>query len=138
MQYRVVVGLCLLLAGCGGAQQTAQKNAAPASSAPVSVIKGPQIPPVEFGRRKPGTHITSENMPFFDTVTYCERKTRGTDKIVKGPHYEACIQDQQHTQIIIAQAIDQRKFDDKTIEACAEASRTAYQGMWYCLNGQEF
>lgn len=98
----------------------------------------PQVPPVEFGRRKPNTPMTHDNMPFFDTVTYCVWATRGKDKAVKGPLYEACVEDQGHTKLILGQAIDAQKFKEADMVRCAKASRTAYQGMWYCLNGQDF
>jgi hypothetical protein len=103
-----------------------------------SNLKIPQIPPVEFGRRPVNARITGENMPFFDTVTYCELTTRKSDTMWRGPVYEQCVEDQAHYKEILAQMIDARKFEDSMIVACAKASRTAYQGMWYCLNGQEF
>ncbi len=82
--------------------------------------------------------MTSDNMPFFDAVTYCELTTRKTDKVYKGPAYEACVEDQAHYRIIIGDAIDSSQFKEPAIIRCAKASRTAYQGMWYCMNGQFF
>jgi hypothetical protein len=82
--------------------------------------------------------MTSENMPFFDTVTYCEQTTRKSDKIPKGPAYEACVEDQAHYRIVISDAVTARQFKEAVIIHCAKASRTAYQGMWYCMNGQLF
>jgi hypothetical protein len=108
------------------------------ATAVTSMITGPQIPPVELGRRRPNTRLTSANMPFFDTVTYCEHTTRKIDKIPKGPAYETCVEDQAHYRIVIGQAIDARQFKDTLVTDCAKASRTAYQGMWYCMNGQLF
>lgn len=100
--------------------------------------KTPQIPPVEFGKRKPGTRITSGNMPYFDTVKYCEWATRGKDKIFRGPHYEQCIATQRHIRKILGEAIDAKKFTDAKIIHCAKATRTAYHGMWYCLWDQPY
>ena len=103
-----------------------------------SLIKTPQDPPVEFGKRPPNTPMTSDNMPFFDAVTYCELTTRKQDKIAKGPAYEACVEDQAHYRIIIGEAINASQFQEPVIIRCAQASRTAYQGMWFCMNGQLF
>lgn len=77
-------------------------------------------------------------MPYFDTVKYCEITTRKHDTRYKGPVYEQCAEDQAHTRSILAQAIDAKKFHDADIIRCAKASHTAYQGEWYCLNGQDF
>lgn len=82
--------------------------------------------------------MTSANMPFFDTVTYCGLATRKVDKIPKGPAYEGCVEDQAHYRIVIGEAIDAHQFRDTLVTHCAKASRTAYQGMWYCMNGQLF
>lgn len=82
--------------------------------------------------------MTSDNMPFFDTVTYCELTTRKRDKIHKGPAYEACVEDEAHYRIVIGDAINAGQFKEAVINRCAKASRAAYQGMWYCMNGQLF
>ncbi len=82
--------------------------------------------------------MTSENMPFFDTVTYCQTTTRKIDRIVKGPAYEACIELQEHTRLVLGEAIDGSKFKEADIVRCAKASRTAYEGLWFCVNGQPF
>lgn len=82
--------------------------------------------------------MTSNTMPFFDTVTYCEQTTRKRDKTYKGPVYEACVEDQAHYRIVIGEAINAGQFKDPVIDHCAQASRTAYQGMWFCMNGQFF
>ena len=103
-----------------------------------SIIPGPQIPPVEFGIRPANTPMTHENMPYFDRAAYCLQATRDQDKVPKGPQYEFCVEYQQHLQIIIGEAIDSAQFTEDDIVRCAKASRTAYEGMWYCLNGQEF
>ncbi|HEY3848056.1 MAG TPA: hypothetical protein VGL95_13195, partial [Acetobacteraceae bacterium] len=108
------------------------------TTAATSVITTPQIPPVELGKRPPNTPMTSANMPFFDTVTYCEQTTRKIDRSPKGPAYETCVEDQAHYRIVIGDAVDAGKFKDPFIVHCATASRTAYQGMWYCMNGQLF
>ena len=77
-------------------------------------------------------------MPFFDSVTYCEQTTRKNDKIFKGPAYEACVEDQAHYRIVIGEAVNASKFPETVVTHCASASRTAYQGMWFCMNGQLF
>ncbi len=79
--------------------------------------------------------MTSDNMPLFDTITYCILSTRKTDTMVKGPAYEACIEHQDHVRIVVASAIDAGKFAEADIIRCAKDSRTAYVGMWYCMNG---
>jgi hypothetical protein len=130
----------VLLLGCGGHQKSTTNQPAPPDATPAvtSLITGPQIPQVEFGKRPPNTPMTSDNMPFFDTVTYCELKTRKIDKIYKGPAYESCVEDQAHYRIVLGEAINASQFKDAQINRCAAASRTAYQGMWFCLNGQLF
>ena len=55
--------------------------------------------------------------------------------MVKGPAYEACIERQDQARIVIAAAIDADKFAEPDIIRCAKESRTAYIGMWYCMNG---
>lgn len=129
-----------MLAACGAPSKTPTPPPPPADgSSPVSsTITGPQVPPVEFGKRPPNTPMTSDNMPFFDAVTYCDATTRKTDKVRKGPAYEACVEDQAHYRIVIGDAINASKFKEAVIDRCAKATRTAYQGMWFCINGQLF
>jgi hypothetical protein len=126
-----------MLAACGGPQKSPTEESSPDTGA-TSMITTPQIPPVEMGKRPPNTPMTSANMPFFDTVTYCEQTTRKIDKNPKGPAYEACVEDQAHYRIVIGEAVDAGQFKDPLIVHCAKASRTAYQGTWYCMNGQLF
>ncbi len=127
--------LVAALVACGAPSKTTTEaqsqatGAAPAATEPIEYIV-----PVEFGRRPPGTPMTSDNMPFFDTVTYCILSTRDHDTMVRGPLYEECIEHQDHTRIVLADAIDTAKFKEADIVRCASASRTAYVGMWYCLN----
>ena len=137
---RAILLLAVLLAACGGETKgtTAPAPSATNSAALASRINAPQIPPVEFGKRPPKTPMTSENMPFFDRVAYCLATTRTTDKTQKGPAYEACVEDQEHYRIILGDAINGNKFQEANIIHCAKATRTAWQGMWFCLNGQEF
>jgi len=97
---------------------------------------GQQIVPVEFGRRPPNTRMTSANMPYFDTVTYCLLTTRKTDTMFKGPAYQAGIENQADTRIVVGDAIDANRFAEADIIRCAKESRTAYVGMWYCMNGR--
>jgi hypothetical protein len=118
--------------------QKASQDPAIVVSPMKSLLPGPQIPKVEFGKRPKGALMTSNDMPYFDEVTYCEHSTRKQDTMRRGPFYEACVQDQDHYRIIIGDGIDRGQFNDKMVEACATASRTAYQGLWYCMNGQEF
>jgi hypothetical protein len=135
MRCRRLLPVVAMLAACHG-----QPNEMPesrtdgkvAASAPV----GEEIVPVEFGRRPPNTRMTSDNMPFFDTVTYCLLTTRKTDTMIKGPAYEACIENQDHTRIVVGDAIDANRFAEADIIRCAKESRTAYVGMWYCMNGK--
>ena len=123
-------------AGKPSAAQTAIDDTGPIKA--VSALHGPQLPPVEFGTRPPNTPMTHDNMPYFDTVAYCERTTRRKEKLVRGPLYEDCIADQQVNHDVIADAIDAGKYKEADVVHCAKASRTAYQGMWYCLNQQPF
>jgi len=137
MRGKVILLALALLAGCGHEPAPKpQTEASPTQSA--EHPNTPQVPPVEFGRRKPNTPMTHDTMPLFDTVTYCVWATRGKDKVPKGPVYEQCVEDQGHTKFLLAQSIDAQKFKEADIIRCAKATRTAYQGMWYCLNGQEF
>lgn len=82
--------------------------------------------------------MTSANMPFFDVVTYCEITTRKHDTRPRGPLYDNCAMNQLHYRSIIGQAIDAKHFKDAKVVQCAKASRTAYEGMWYCMNDQPF
>lgn len=131
----VILSAATALAACGGPPKKTteqQPRAAGASQAVEDIV------PAEFGRRPPNTPMTSDNMPLFDTVTWCLLKTRKTDTKVKGPLYEQCIEHQDHTRIVLAEAIDAGKYKEDEIIRCAKASRTAYEGMWLCLNGQEY
>src|SRR5690348_10913033 len=117
-----------VLAACGGqANKTRQQQSQAAASEPTE-----EVVPVEFGRRPPNTPMTSDNMPIYDTVTYCLLATRKTDTKVMGPEYEECIEHQDHTRRVLAEAIDTAKFKEPDIIRCAKASRTAYVGEWYC------
>jgi hypothetical protein len=135
MRCRTLLPVVAMLAACHG-----QPNETPESRTDGKVATpapaGAQIVPVEFGRRPPNTRMTSDNMPFFDTVTYCLLTTRKTDTMVKGPAYEACIEDQHQTRIVVGDAIDANTFAEADIIRCAKESRTAYVGMWYCMNGR--
>ena len=133
VRHRATLLLVVLLAACSGPSGTQSTPRAKAAAAEL-----PQIPPVEFGKRPPGTRITSENMPYFDTVKYCEWATRKKDSAFKGPLYEQCVSDQHNTRQLLGKAIDAKKFTDAKIVHCAKASRTAYHGMWYCLWDQPY
>ncbi|MGA3402788.1 MAG: hypothetical protein ABSC95_26560 [Acetobacteraceae bacterium] len=137
MSNRAILFIAGLLVACGGPPK-APTEPSPQAAAATSLITGPQIPPVEFGRRPPNTPLTSDNMPFFDAVTYCASTTRKSDRIYHGPAYEACVEDQAHYRIVIGDAIDAGQFQEAVVNRCAKASRTAYQGMWFCMNGQLF
>jgi hypothetical protein len=130
--------LVAVLVACGGPpSKTTAPQSQPAGAAPAATERTiEEIVPVEFGRRPPNTPMTSDNMPFFDTVTYCILATRKTDTMVRGPLYEECIEHQDHTRIVLADAIDAAQFKEDDIIRCAKASRTAYVGMWNCLNQQ--
>ena len=137
MRNRTVLFTVMLLAGCH--QQP--KDVAKGESATQPTVTAPaieQIVPAELGRRPPNTRMTSHNMPYFDTVTYCLVTTRKTDTMVKGPAYEACIELQDSTRIVIGEAIDAKEFQEADIVRCAKASHTAYEGMWYCMNGKPY
>jgi hypothetical protein len=123
--------LLAVLPACGGSSKSTTQPAAVANEPSIE-----EIVPVEFGRRPPNTPMTSDNMPLFDTVTYCVLATRKTDTMVKGPLYEECIEQQDHTRMVLADAIDQAKYKEVDIIRCAKASHAAYMGMWYCLNEQ--
>lgn len=136
MRKRVTLLIVAVLAACGG---PAKKPTEPATQAAAAARPlPPQIPPVEFGKIPPGKPMTSANMPYFDTVKYCEQASRDRDKISRGPHYETCIEDQRHTRLVMGQGIDAKQFKEDVIINCAKATRTAYVGMWYCMNGQDF
>lgn len=135
MRNRAILLIAVMLAACSS-QSGTQPMPKPQPTAQ-ALLKTPQIPPVEFGKRKPGTRITSENMPYFDTVKYCTWANR-REKIFRGPRYEQCIADQRGTRHVMAKAIDARKFKDAKIIHCAKATRTAYDGMWLCLWDQPF
>lgn len=134
--------LVAMLVACGGPSRTttaSQSSAAGASPGdteanPAADSGVEYMVPVEFGRRPAGTPMTSDNMPFFDTVTYCILSTRKHDTMVRGPLYEECIEHQDHTRMVLGEAIDKATFKEKDIVRCASASREAYIGMWYCLN----
>jgi hypothetical protein len=138
----VILSIVTVLVACGGPpQRTTAQQAKPAVAATATTTTEPaveNIVPVELGRRRPNTPMTSSNMPFYDTVTWCLLKTRKTDTKVKGPAYEACLDDQDHTRILLADGIDAGQFQEADIVRCAKASRTAYQCLWYCLNGQAY
>jgi hypothetical protein len=97
-----------------------------------------QVVSAELGKRPPNTRLTSKNMPFFDIVTYCLLTTRRTDTMAKGPAYETCIGLQDATRVVIGEAIDAKEFEETDIVRCAKASHTAYEGMWYCMNGEAY
>lgn len=82
--------------------------------------------------------MTGADMPFFDTVTYCEVTTRKIDSMPQGPAYESCAGNQAHYRSIIGAAIDAKQFKESKVVQCAKASRSAYEGMWYCMNDQPF
>jgi len=123
--------LVTVLAACGGPSKNTTLPAAVANEPAIE-----EIVPVEFGRRPPNTPMTSDNMPIYDTVTYCILATRKTDTKVMGPQYEECIEQQDHTRMVLADAIDQAKYKEADIIRCAKISHAAYMGMWYCLNEQ--
>jgi hypothetical protein len=132
MRKRIILLLVALLASCGGpANKTTEPQSQAGAPNPVE-----EFVPVEFGRRPPNTPMTSDNMPIYDTVTYCLLATRKTDTKAMGPEYEECIEHQDHTRRVLAEAIDTAKFKEPDIIRCAKASRTAYVGEWYCLNHQ--
>ena len=133
--------LVAMLVACGGPSKTTARQSSTAGASPGDTEASPAadsnaeyVVPVEFGRRPAGTPMASDNMPFFDTVTYCILSTRKKDTMVRGPVYEDCIEHQDHTRIVLGEMIDAAKFKEKDIDRCASASREAYIGMWYCLN----
>ena len=135
MRRRAALILAAILAAC----KAQPSNPGNETDKAKVIIPAPEsIVSPEFGKRRPNTRMTSRNMPFFDTVTYCVPATLGTDTMVKGPAYEACIEHQDHTRVEIADAIDANKFDEADIVRCAKGSRTAYVGMWYCMNGRPY
>ena len=123
------------VAACGGPTRNATERAPQAdAAAPTEQI----LVPPELGRIPPGKPMTKDNMPLFDTVTYCVDTTRKTDRFVKGPLYEQCVEHQEHLRIIIGEAIDKGEFKAPDVIRCAKLSPTAYEGEWYCLNRQAF
>ena len=82
--------------------------------------------------------MTSANMPYFDIVTYCEIATRKHDTALQGPVYDTCAGNQAHYRSIIGAAIDAKRFKEAKVVQCAKASRSAYEGMWYCMNDQPY
>ena len=140
MRHRTILLALSILAACGGppGATNGKRQQSAAETRSTSEPATEQIPPVEFGRRPPNTPMTSKNMPLFDTVTYCLLATRGIDRIPKGPAYETCVEDQENYRIVIGEAIDENKFAEDAIVRCAKASRTAYEGLWFCVNEQPF
>ena len=136
MSNRTILLLLASLAACSAPQKkAAEQPPQPTATTPAPVE---QPVPVEFGRRPPNKPMTSDNMPFFDTVKHCMLTTRQVDTMDKGPAYETCIQIQEHNRLVLAEAIDSHKLEEANIIRCAKASRTAYEGMWYCLNGKPY
>lgn len=133
MRYGSLLPVVAVLAACHAQPNEAQGNQA-ADKAATAAPKVESVVPVEWGKRPPNTRMTSANMPLFDTVTYCILTTRKTDKMVMGPEYEACFEHQDQVRIVIGAAIDANKFAEDVINRCAKDSRTAYVGMWYCMN----
>ena len=140
MRNRVTVMILAMLAACDNTAKstTEQMFLATQLKAPAAQSTIEQIPPVEFGRRPPNTPMTSDNMPFFDMVTYCDLATRKIDKTKFGPAYEACLEYQDANRVVLSEAIDAKKLDEADIIRCAKASRTAYEGLWFCLNGRSY
>ena len=137
----VIVLTLTLLSACGGTPKSMTEQTPPVTQMkpPVARSASRQIPPVEFGRRPPNTPMTSNNMPFFDVVTYCELATGNPPESGRPPKtraYEACVQYQDANRIVLGEAIDANRFDEADIIRCAKDSRTAYEGLWFCLNGQ--
>jgi hypothetical protein len=126
-----------VLAACQRPPSDATERPQPADAAAATPEPATeQIPPVLLGRRPPDTPMTSDNMPLFDTVTYCQAAARKVETVTKGPIYAACVQLQEDTRIVVGKAINTGQFDEAVIVRCAKSSRTAYQGMWYCMNGR--
>ena len=123
------------LVACGGPAKnvTEQGPQEPTAAPGERILVAP-----ELGKIPPGKPMTKDNMPLFDTVTYCVAKTEKTDTFVKGPQYEQCVEDQDHLRIIVGEAIDKGQFKAADVIRCAKLSPTAYQGEWYCLNRQSF
>lgn len=140
MRYWPLLFAAVVLASCSSRSRTAGSPSVHVvvNEQPASLLHIPQIPPVQLGKRPPGVPITRDNMPYFDIVTYCEYVTRGKETLRRGPLYENCAYDQSHYRSIIGETIAAGTLHDKDIIHCAKATRTAYQGEWYCLNGQPF
>ena len=135
MGKRAIPLIMAALVACGGPGKNAtEQGQQEASAAPGEKI----LVPPEIGRIPPGKPMTKDNMPLFDTVTYCVDATRKTDTFVKGPQYEQCVEDQDHLRIMIGEAIDKGHFKESDVIRCAKLSPTAYQGEWYCMNRQAF
>jgi len=131
--------VAIMLVACGRQPQTATLATSSGTTASRSTAAAAsRIPPVELGKRPPGTPMTSANMPFFDIVTYCEVTTRKADITPRGPAYENCAGNQTHYRSIIGEAIDARQFKEPKVVECAKASHAAYEGMWYCMNDQPY
>lgn len=135
MANRAILLIAAALVACSGPKDaTEQAPQAEANAAPAERI----LVPPELGRIPPGKPMTKDNMPLFDTVTFCVDTTRKTDTFVKGPLYEQCVEHQEHLRIIIGEAIDKGRFKAPDVVRCAKLSPTAYEGEWYCLNRQSF
>ena len=136
MRHRAIPLIMTALVACGGPAQNATEHAS--QRAPTPAPGERQIVAPELGKIPPGKPMTKDNMPLFDTVTYCVETTRKTDTFVKGPLYEQCVEHQDHLRIIIGEAIDKGQFKAPDVVRCATLSPTAYEGEWYCLNRQSF
>jgi hypothetical protein len=124
-----------MLVACHAPSGTDEQQRTPAASAPQPVE---EIVHAQFRRRLPNTRMTRRNMPYFNTVTYCRLRTRDTDEAARRSAYADCIELQYHSRLVIGEGIDGKKFAEADIVRCARASHTAYEGMWYCMNGQPF
>jgi hypothetical protein len=140
VRYWTLLLAAAVLVSCGGPSKSGGTSSAHVvvNTQTASLLHIPQIPPVQLGKRPAGTPITRRNMPYFDIVIYCEHVTHGKEKLRRGPLYETCAEDQSQYRDIIGETIDAGKFHDGDILRCAKASRTAYEGEWYCLNGEPF
>lgn len=139
-KYSVALWLAMLLAACSSSPETGKhvSEQTIVNKQTVSMLHVPQVPKVELGKLPPDGRMTRDNMPYFDIVTYCEMTTDKQEKSTRGPLYESCAEDQMHYHDIIGDTVDAGKTASAEVIRCAKATRTAYQGEWYCLNGQEF
>ena len=140
VRYGAVAPVVAMLAACGGPAETAHKPSEQVivTKQTVSMLHIPQDPPVELGKIPPawGDHPSQHAVFRYPRLLPADHAQDRQES--KGPAYESCAEDQEAYRSVIGETIDAEKFQNDVIIHCAKATRSAYQGEWYCLNNQEY